>query len=46
MFNLNYSIITPDQLKSVRENEANIFCFVLTLRPPGWVKVSESGIKW
>ena len=23
----------PDQIKSVKENEANLFCFALTLRP-------------
>ena len=36
----------PNQLKSVPENEANRFCFVLILRPVAKVKVTESGIKW
>ena len=35
----------PDQMKSERENEPNKFYFALILRPPGKVKVSESGIK-
>ena len=35
-----------DQMKRVGENEANKFCFALTLWLPGKVKVSESGIKW
>ena len=35
----------PDQMKSVRENEAKRFCFALTLWPSGKVKVSKSGIK-
>ena len=32
-------------MKSVQENEANKFCFTLTLWPSGKVKVSESGKK-
>ena len=32
--------------KSVGENEANTLRFVLTLSPPGKVKVNESGIQW
>ena len=36
----------PKQMKSVEENDANRFCFALALRPPGKVKVSESGLKW
>ena len=36
----------PDQMKSVRENEANRFCFVLTMWPIDTVKVSESSMKW
>ena len=33
-------------MESVGENEDNMFCFALTLLPPGKVKVSEAGIKW
>ena len=35
----------PDQLKSVQENEANGFCFALTLWPPAKADVTESGMK-
>ena len=33
-------------MKSVQENEANRFYFVLPLWPLGKVKVSESGVRW
>ena len=35
-------------MKKVGENEANKFCFTLTLWLPGKpkVKVSDSGMKW
>ena len=50
MFNFNcvntISIFDPDEMKSVRENEANRFCFPLILRHPAKVKVTESGRKW
>ena len=36
----------PDQLKNVGENDADRFCFVPIMWPPGKVKVSESGTKW
>ena len=36
----------PAQFKSVSENEANRFCFSLTLWPPSKINVSESSIKW
>ena len=36
----------PDQIESVGENETNRFCFVLTLWPPGKVKVKENGTEW
>ena len=32
-------------MKSVRENEANRFCFMLTLWPPSKINNSESGIE-
>ena len=35
-----------DQMKNVRENDGNRFCFMLTLWPAGKVKIHESGIKW
>ena len=33
-------------MKSVGENEAKRFDFVLTMWPQGKVKVNESGIEW
>ena len=35
-----------DQLKSVQENVANRFCFLLTFWPPAKVKIIENGLKW
>ena len=43
---LNHDIKFPGQIESVGENEASRFYSVLTLWPPGQVKVSESGIEW
>ena len=30
----------PEHIKNVEENEANRFCFALTLRPPARIKVT------
>ena len=36
----------PDEMKSVRENEAKRFCFTQTFWPQAKVKVTVSGMKW
>ena len=40
-----YIKLYSDQLKNLQENEAQSFCFKLTLWPPAKVLVTESGIK-